>query len=105
MHNDEGQGRKFLPVSFLFLFEPHPTLPNEIFFCYHHFMNLRPGIYEHSKTGNLYRVIGIAKHSENLEELVVYEALYDNPTSKFWVRPLTMFLEEIEVERKASATI
>jgi hypothetical protein len=58
------------------------------------------GIYRHSKSGNLYRVIGIAKHSETLEDLVVYECLYDNPKSKLWVRPLTMFLEEVEIEDK-----
>ncbi|QQR82401.1 DUF1653 domain-containing protein [Candidatus Campbellbacteria bacterium] len=56
-----------------------------------------PGTYKHSKTGNLYRVIGIAKHSETLEDVVVYEALYDNPKSKLWVRPLSMFEEEVEI--------
>ena len=40
------------------------------------------GIYQHSKTGKMYKVIGIAKHSETLEEFVVYEALYANPKSK-----------------------
>ncbi|MFA6131083.1 MAG: DUF1653 domain-containing protein [Patescibacteria group bacterium] len=53
------------------------------------------GEYEHYK-GMRYRVIGIAKHSETLEDLVVYEALYDNPRSKLWVRPLGMFVENIE---------
>ena len=56
-----------------------------------------PGTYKHSKTGNLYRVLGIAKHSETLEDLVVYEALYDNPKSKLWVRPAFMFEEEVEI--------
>lgn len=55
-----------------------------------------PGIYEHYKH-KLYRVIGTAKHSETLEELVVYEALYDNKDSKLWVRPKKMFLEKVEV--------
>ena len=58
---------------------------------------ITPGTYKHSKTGNLYRVLGIAKHSETLEDLVVYEALYDNPKSKLWVRPLSMFEEEVEI--------
>lgn len=58
-------------------------------------MELKPGKYKHFK-GGLYRVIGVAKHSETLEEMVVYEALYDNPRSKLWVRPLAMFLEEVE---------
>lgn len=57
---------------------------------------ITPGTYRHHK-GNLYRVIGVAKHSETLEELVVYEALYENPESKLWVRPKRMFSEEIEV--------
>jgi len=59
-------------------------------------MDLKIGIYEHYK-GNRYRVIGIAKHSETLEDLVVYESLYENKVSKLWVRPLSMFLEEVEV--------
>lgn len=57
-----------------------------------------PGTYKHAKTGNLYRVIGVAKHSETLEDFVVYEALYDNPKSKLWVRPVSMFEEDVEVE-------
>ncbi len=61
-------------------------------------MEIKPGIYKHSKTGNLYRVIGVGKNSENLEDLVLYEALYDNPKSKFWARPVAMFTEEVEVE-------
>ncbi|MFH1145906.1 MAG: DUF1653 domain-containing protein [bacterium] len=54
------------------------------------------GTYRHYK-GNLYKVIAIAKHSETLEDMVVYETLYDNPVSKLWVRPLTMFTGEVEV--------
>jgi hypothetical protein len=61
---------------------------------------MKLGIYRHSKTQNLYRVIGVAKHSETLEELVVYECLYDNPESKLWVRPRTMFTEEITIDGK-----
>jgi len=57
---------------------------------------MRKGIYQHYK-GNFYRVIGEGKHSETLEDLVFYEALYDNPKSKFWIRPLKMFDEEIEI--------
>lgn len=57
---------------------------------------IKPGIYRHYK-GNKYRVIANAKHSETLEELVVYEALYDNAESRFWARPKIMFLEEVEV--------
>ena len=60
---------------------------------------LKTGKYKHHK-GKFYKVIGVAKHSETLEELVVYECLYDNPRSKIWVRPLKMFLEEVEVNGK-----
>lgn len=62
--------------------------------------------YKHYK-GKNYEVIGIARHSETLEELVVYKALYDSPefgTNSLWVRPKKMFLENVivngvEVER------
>ena len=55
---------------------------------------IKKGIYKHFK-GNLYKVIGVGKHSETLEDFVLYEALYDNPRSKLWVRPLKMFTEEV----------
>ena len=58
---------------------------------------IKPGIYEHYK-GNHYRVIGLSRHSETLEELVVYKALYDSPefgSDSIWVRPKTMFLEKV----------
>lgn len=55
------------------------------------------GKYEHYK-GNKYEVIGVAKHSETLEELVVYRALYGD--NNLWVRPLKMFLEIVEIEGK-----
>jgi hypothetical protein len=56
---------------------------------------LRPGTYRHYK-GNLYKVIGIAKHSETQEELVVYQCLYGD--FSLWVRPLSMFMENIELQ-------
>ena len=56
---------------------------------------IKLGKYRHFK-GNEYNVIAVAKHSETLEDMVVYEALYDNKVSKIWVRPLKMFLETIE---------
>lgn len=58
------------------------------------------GVYKHSKTGNLYKVIGVARHSESLEQFVVYECLYPNPRSKIWIRPLTMFMEQVTIEGK-----
>ncbi len=61
---------------------------------------MKLGKYQHSKTGNIYRVIGIAKHSKTLEEFVVYKALYKNPISKLWVRPMKMFLEKVEINSK-----
>lgn len=59
---------------------------------------IQPGIYRHYK-GNEYEVIGIARHSETLEPLVVYKALYETPefgNNALWTRPQRMFLEEIE---------
>lgn len=61
---------------------------------------MKPGIYKHSKTGNLYKIHFVAKHSETLEDMVIYEALYDNKMSKFWARPLAMFEGEIELNGK-----
>ena len=61
--------------------------------------NIKNGIYQHYK-GNKYEVIGIAKHSETLEDLVVYRAVYDNKVSQLWVRPLKMFAETIENDGK-----
>lgn len=53
---------------------------------------LRPGKYRHFKGGE-YEVIGIARHSETDEYLVVYRPLYGD--EGLWVRPLTMFQERI----------
>ncbi len=57
--------------------------------------SVKLGVYEHYK-GKRYQVLGVALHSETLEELVVYKALYGE--GLIWVRPLDMFLEEIEVD-------
>ncbi len=40
----------------------------------------------------------VANHSETLEDMVVYEALYENDKSKFWVRPMSMFVEETVID-------
>lgn len=58
---------------------------------------IKDGVYKHYK-GYLYRVIDIATNTETLEDMVVYYALYDD--HKIWVRPLGMFLEEIEMNNK-----
>jgi cyclomaltodextrinase len=60
---------------------------------------LKPGKYKHYK-GKFYEVIGVSRHSETLEELVVYKALYQNEGENLWVRPLKMFTEEVEIEGK-----
>ncbi len=53
------------------------------------------GLYQHFK-GMKYRVISVGKHSETLEEMVIYETLYENPNGKIWVRPLKMFVEIVK---------
>jgi len=55
---------------------------------------MKLGIYKHFK-GKLYKVLGLVKHSETLEDLVLYECLYENKKSKIWVRPLTNFQEYV----------
>ncbi|MBI2498504.1 MAG: DUF1653 domain-containing protein [Opitutae bacterium] len=57
----------------------------------------RSGLYRHYK-GNDYRVIGLARHSETLEPLVVYQALYGE--RGLWVRPAAMFAETVEIGGK-----
>lgn len=59
-------------------------------------INFKPGIYKHYK-GKKYLVIGLAKHSETLEDLVIYISLYENEESKIWARPLKLFLETVEI--------
>ena len=60
---------------------------------------IKLGEYEHYK-GKKYRVHGVVKHSETLEDLVLYEPLYEGSSAKLWVRPLAMFLEDVEVGGK-----
>jgi len=54
------------------------------------------GYYRHYKN-KPYRVVDVVRHSESLEELVMYEALYENKLGQLWVRPKEMFLEKIEI--------
>ncbi|MGI9316052.1 MAG: DUF1653 domain-containing protein [bacterium] len=58
-------------------------------------MSLRLGRYRHYK-GNYYDVIGVARHSETHELLVVYRPQYGD--RELWVRPLAMFTESVEVD-------
>ncbi len=55
--------------------------------------SIQPGIYQHFK-GGMYQVLGIGRHSENEEEMVFYQQLYDDYT--WWCRPVKMFLENVE---------
>ena len=64
--------------------EPLPPLPQ-----------LQMGRYRHYKGGE-YEVIGVARHSETLEPMVVYRPLYND--SGWWVRPHAMFVGEVEVD-------
>jgi hypothetical protein len=59
---------------------------------------MKPGIYKHSKKGTMCRVHFVAKHSETLEDMIVYEELSDNDLSKYWVRPASMFEEIVEIK-------
>ena len=58
---------------------------------------IRLGKYRHFK-GNEYEVVAVGKHSETLEEYVIYRALYGE--GGYWVRPLSMFLELVERDGK-----
>lgn len=56
---------------------------------------LAPGLYRHYK-GNDYEVVAVARHSETLEPVVVYRALYGD--GGLWVRPYAMFCEHVIVD-------
>lgn len=63
---------------------------------------MKLGKYRHYK-GKEYEVIGVAHHSETLEKLVVYKALYDSPDfgpDALWVRPYDMFNETVTIDGK-----
>lgn len=53
--------------------------------------------YRHFK-GGLYKFIGLAKDSETLEEMVIYQAMYGE--KEMWVRPAAMFFEKVERDGK-----
>ena len=58
-------------------------------------MELKKGIYRHFK-GNRYRLLYVATHSETLEPMVVYQALYGE--HGIWVRPAAMWTEQVNRE-------
>lgn len=60
-------------------------------------MSITAGKYQHFK-GNFYQVLHVAKHSETEEDFVVYQPLYGE--GKIWIRPLSMFDEQIERDGK-----
>ena len=60
-------------------------------------MEFKKGIYEHYK-GNRYELLYVANHSETMEKMVVYKALYGE--GEIWVRPANMWNEEVEVDGK-----
>jgi hypothetical protein len=60
-------------------------------------MAIQKGKYLHYK-GQMYEVVDVAKHTETMEDMVVYRALYGE--FGLWVRPLNMFLEDVEVDGK-----
>ena len=62
---------------------------------------IKKGLYEHYK-GKRYEDLDVAMHSETLEPMVIYKALYqgDFPQGTLWVRPLAMFKENVTVEGK-----
>lgn len=60
---------------------------------------IESGTYRHYK-GNLYEVLGLARHSETLEPLVIYRALYESADfgpDALWARPLVMFTETVTI--------
>ena len=59
------------------------------------------GIYRHFKSPtNRYKIIGIAKNSVDLSDMVIYEAQYENPLAKLWARPIDDFTSEVMFEGK-----
>jgi len=60
-------------------------------------MKFKHGTYRHLK-GHMYETIGIAKHSETLEDMVIYVNQEDE--KEIWVRPLSMFTDEVTRDGK-----
>lgn len=58
-------------------------------------MDIEPGLYKHYK-GNTYEVLGMARHSETLESMVIYKAT--DQAGNVWVRPAAMFTETLLME-------
>ena len=58
--------------------------------------DIEPGLYRHFK-GKTYKVLGVAHHSDDLEDMVVYQHLDDG---QMWVRPVSSFLETVDRDGK-----
>jgi len=63
-------------------------------------MELKKGKYKHFK-GNVYELLFIAKHSETMEDMVIYRSINDE--SKIWERPISMWGETVEYQGKTVA--
>lgn len=59
---------------------------------------IQTGLYKHSSSSKQYNVLGVCRHSETLEVLVVYQALYGD--FRLWVRPIEMFTERVTVNNQ-----
>lgn len=67
------------------------------------FIDIQLGKYKHFKNGQTYELLGIVRHSETLEEMVLYKALYQSDEfgeNALWVRPKAMFFERLMHEGK-----
>ena len=73
-------------------YQTGPSLPRHQSFFY-----LMDKYYRHFK-GGVYRFVGVAKDSETLEEMVVYQAMYGD--RQMWVRPMSMFFGKVERDGK-----
>lgn len=62
-------------------------------------MQVKQGKYRHYKNKD-YEVLFECKHSETMEDLVVYKSLYKNKLSKYWARPKKMFFEGVKINNK-----
>lgn len=63
-------------------------------------MEITLGLYKHYK-GNIYRVIGMGKHSETHEPMVIYQAQYNSEQfgdNALWVRPVSLFTDTVQVQ-------
>lgn len=53
---------------------------------------LLPGVYQHYKTKGYYKLIGLGRHSETLENMILYQSV---DTGEFWVRPARMWFDKV----------